>query len=88
MYNCDVSSSSNQGIRPTNRPSYQKPNRPNIAGPVAPVGGGGSVGPAPSGGGYTNPLAQVIGGIGSFFQALGGKHDETEQFNDDNKLDD
>lgn len=86
MYNCDVSSSSNQGIRPTNRPSYQKPNRPNIAGPVAPVGGGGSVGP-PSGG-YTNPLAQVIGGIGSFFQALGGRHDGAEQFDEDNKLTD
>lgn len=35
--------------------------------------------PSPGGGGFTNPWAQLIGGLGGFFHAIGGKHDEVDQ---------
>lgn len=87
MYNCDnVPAVPNQGIRPTNtRPTNQKPNRPNFAGPATSGGGGGSSGNG--NGGFTNPIAQVISGIGGFFHALGGKHDEAENQSVNNEID-
>lgn len=61
MYKCgDVP---NQGIidRPTYpRPTYEKPNRPFVGQAI---------------GGYTNPVAQFVGGIANIFSAFGGKND-------------
>lgn len=59
------------------RPTFQKPNRP-----FAGVGNGGGNG----GGGFTNPIAGFISGVGNFFQALGGKHDELDNFEETNNL--
>lgn len=68
MYKCgDIPS---QGIinRPTYpRPTYEKPNRPPFVGSAI--------------GGYTNPLAQFVGGIANIFHAFGGKKDGTEEGN-------
>lgn len=71
-------SAPNPGIDKPNypRPPYQKPNRPPIAG-----------GSSPGGGGFTNPFANFLSGVGSFFQGLGGKHDQGDNFEDTNKLD-
>lgn len=74
MYKC--SNTPTQGI--INRPTYP---RPTIQKPIRPIAGGSA-----GGGGYTNPLAQVIGNIGGFFQALGGKHDENETFDGSNNI--
>ena len=60
MYKCS-NVPSYQGPSPSN-PTYSKPPKPSYNG-----GGSSSTG----GGGYTNPIAQAIGGIGSIFQALG-----------------
>lgn len=60
------------------RPTFQKPNRP--------FAGGSSSGGGNGGGGFTNPIASVISGIGSFFQGLGGKHDEIDNFEETNIL--
>ena len=65
----------NPGIRPP-RPAYQKPNRPDITGSSS--GGGG--------GGFTNPFANFLSGVGGFFQALGGKHDDVDSFDNTNNL--
>lgn len=59
MYKCD--NVPNQGI--INRPTYT---RPTVQKPNRPIAGGGPL---------TNPLAQAISNIGSFFQHLGGKKD-------------
>jgi hypothetical protein len=85
MYRCSnvpsqpsaPSGPSSGGNRPQ-RPTYQKPNRPGI------TGGSQSGG---SNGGFTNPVANFISGVGNFFQALGGKHDETDDFESTNILD-
>lgn len=79
MYKCSGSPTSQvSGNRPTYvRPTFQKPSRPVVS------GGGGS-----SGTGYTNPLAQIIGGVANIFSAFGGKHAASEDFEDQNGLDD
>lgn len=90
MYNCDsVSSFTSQGIfKPTfQRPTFQKPNRPSVAGPSV----SGPLNPivrppsrpnvGSSNGGFTNPFAQFVSGIGNIFSALGGgKHDEADNY--------
>lgn len=86
MYKCSnvpsAPSAPNPGIdKPTYpRPPNQKPNRPAFAGGSSPAGGGA--------GGFTNPFAQIISGFGSFFHGLGGKQDETDNFEETNKLED
>lgn len=90
MYKCtnvpSAPSAPNSGInKPTYpRPTYQKPNRPPITGGSSPAGGGGGGGG--NSGGFTNPFASFISGIGGFFQALGGKHDEIDNFEETNQL--
>lgn len=93
MYNCGNTPSIS---KPTyTRPTYEKPNRPSIPGGTGTGGGstgGGSTGGGSTGGGgiggFTNPVAQVVSGIGSFFQFLGGKHDENDNFEKTNVLGD
>lgn len=74
MYKCGNIPS--QGIinRPTYPvPTYEKPNRPPIVGSTV--------------NGYTNPLAQFVGGIANIFSGLGGKKEgdfeETNDLNED-----
>lgn len=74
MYNCGDSPS--QGIGSYYpRPTYEKPNRP---GPIAGTSGGSPAGSG-NGGGFTNPIAQFVSGLGNIFSALGGKHDEADE---------
>lgn len=83
MYKCSnvpsAPSGPSPGINRPPKPTYQKPNRPDLAG-GSPSGGGGG------GGGFTNPFANFLSGVGGFFQALGGKHDEVESFDNTNNL--
>lgn len=80
MYQCPNQPTS-QGVtgginKPTYpRPSYQKPNRP-----LTGTSGGG-------GGGFTNPVAQFVGGLAGFFHGLGGRNDGEDNFDETNNLD-
>lgn len=88
MYNCDNVPSGPSISKPTyTRPTYEKPNRPSFPGGTATGTGGGSTGGGGVGG-FTNPIAQVVSGIGGFFQFLGGKHDESDNFEETNILGD
>lgn len=86
MYQCansPMSPGQVSGNRPTFvRPTIQKPSRPVISGSSGGGGGGGS-----SGNGYTNPIAQFVGGVANIFSAFGGKHDALDNFENHNNLD-
>lgn len=66
MYKCDNAPSSG-GLSPK-PPSFGFPSRPT-------TGNGGSSG-------FTNPLAQVVSGIGNIFSALGKREADFEATND------
>lgn len=84
MYQCTNQPTSQGIFKPTHpRPSYQKPNRPNrpVTGTSSGGGGGGSSG------GFTNPIAQFVGGLAGFFHGLGGRNDGEENFDETNNFD-